>query len=1591
MPGFGSLKSEPGVFSEQMKMPDAPSRSQKVMRIAAISLLMLLLSHHLFQREPVPGEGNGATAPHPGTPSLTAATAGSSAGLPSRAAPRHAVPATGGVTAPLGEHVRQWIAALETGEPLRLRVGFGEMQGWRLLFRPRPLFAGSFQMALGTQGAVLAAAVRSYEGRILAHPGASRATFAPGTATVVVMDNALAAVIREDSGAITYLRTNPATGRLEARMQLPGEVELACVKRSGGAFTLETENGLGFGGAALWADAVPASMHCDGSVPAAMTGMDPVTGELDKYVNRIPESPAYAASLKDALLLVVLDKSATGPGTDTNLASRASLYLATISNVAAVYENQLGVRLLLSELIMIPDAPGFADVTISNELGDFRSWMRRNRQRSSHGWTLATKFGAGLTDNVLGVAYVGSLGSDNAVSMCDTSGIWDVLAHEMGHNFGSEHSVGGIMNASSLGGKVRTFFTDVAPGDTSAAAIYRHAASRLPGNAVLRDAEQIPFAESDSASTAPNTAVVISPLENDATSVRNGAVNALSVEELSTVSPAGAGEVELVGNAVRFSPADGFQGTAWFSYALRGSVGNGGLGWLHKGDVGVRVGSDPEPRRIVLPPGGSYSFVHGAATNNGAITQPAMARVDVSRDDPRLIIIRANVDASGTDTFRISTRSATYSIVYDESSPRTRPDNFVLDPRAERLEFFPLVNDEAAGERWLQDVRPVAGVGTPGADPAGKALFGTTFRLVSAQLLTPELGSIVLPTHTVVIDGSRTPVPRGSILFMPKDGSSGTARIEYRVQDAAGRQATGSAEIRLVPVRTELLIADDAPVTVLVPESGEGESEWMIPEFDDRTWQSGEAGVGYERGTGYESLIRTSVEGSMFNAGTSVYIRTRFEVPDPLRFALLTLRMRYDDGFVAYLNGVEIARANAQGSSPLAWDSGASAAHSDSEAVEFVSFDITSHIGDLRNGTNVLAVHGLNQGSSSSDLLIAPELEGVIVGEGAEIIAPRFDEIAIAEGTGLLASGRALATEGARVRWVVDSAPEGSVVAFGGTGAEAEDVAMQFSHPGEYRLRFTASEPDGGNETEDSLRILVGGAPGQLPRGVDASIDAGGLVSAGLGTRLVAEVEAPAAGVEWQLIRGPGTAVISSPRQQSTEVIASASGTYVLRLVMDSGRIQTFREVTWQAGDAPVVIASAATFVGDTSATLSGYLAGTGKDAFATFFLGTADGGAEPARWEAAFPATIDASGRTETGADGLMADTPYSFRIAVTSGNGQIWSASGSFRTQPFEPYTQILLAENAGGAVFVPPTSAAADAIPLWREGAFDDSGWTTGVTGFGYDTSGTFAEFVATDITDVMFNIGTSLFVRVPFFSELAPQRIDNLTLRMRYDDAFVAYLNGVEIARSANAPEGEPAWNAVPQVRRDNAQAVQFEEYDASPGLGSLREGDNLLAIHGINLMLDSRDMLIAPEIVAGTRSSNYLRWVESRGLTGAAAGVTADGDNDGLANLQEFAFGLDPRVRDDPAAVLPAMHRQSASATAGVAVEFTRRRDAAAAGIAYILEQSGDLEHWDMIALADDAVEALPGPEGKPALTERVSVALPPVRASFLRLRVQLRQ
>jgi hypothetical protein len=176
------------------------------------------------------------------------------------------------------------------------------------------------------------------------------------------------------------------------------------------------------------------------------------------------------------------------------------------------------------------------------------------------------------------------------------------------------------------------------------------------------------------------------------------------------------------------------------------------------------------------------------------------------------------------------------------------------------------------------------------------------------------------------------------------------------------------------------LIEENAPCEVLVPSAINGGSSLTIGEWTNVTpppnlasWTSGKQGVGYEKSSSnlYDDYFNLDIESQMASKNGSCYIRIPFTISSQAELDSLeglTLKMRYDDSFVAFINGAEVAK-DSNAPSDLAWDSIAEGSHDDDEAIEYVPYSISGGGNLLRVGENILAIQGLNRGRGSNDAL----------------------------------------------------------------------------------------------------------------------------------------------------------------------------------------------------------------------------------------------------------------------------------------------------------------------------------------------------------------------------------------------------------------------------------------------------------------------------------------------------------------------------------------------------------------------------------------------------------------------------------------------
>ncbi len=162
---------------------------------------------------------------------------------------------------------------------------------------------------------------------------------------------------------------------------------------------------------------------------------------------------------------------------------------------------------------------------------------------------------------------------------------------------------------------------------------------------------------------------------------------------------------------------------------------------------------------------------------------------------------------------------------------------------------------------------------------------------------------------------------------------------------------------------------------------------------------------------------------------------------------------------------------------------------------------------------------------------------------------------------------------------------------------------------------------------------------------------------------------------------------------------------------------------------------------------------------------------------------------------------------------------------------------------------TDAASDPPDAWKETSFDDSSWETGDSGFGYGDGDD------ATILDDMEDSYVTVYIRKEFsVSSFSSDEIVQLVID--YDDGFIAYLNGQEVARR-HMPDGPATY----QTTASSHEAGTPETIVLGSAGDLLNEGRNVLAIEGHNTSPDSTDFSLIPALRTATGTiRNDETWI-----------------------------------------------------------------------------------------------------------------------------------
>jgi hypothetical protein len=174
---------------------------------------------------------------------------------------------------------------------------------------------------------------------------------------------------------------------------------------------------------------------------------------------------------------------------------------------------------------------------------------------------------------------------------------------------------------------------------------------------------------------------------------------------------------------------------------------------------------------------------------------------------------------------------------------------------------------------------------------------------------------------------------------------------------------------------------------------------WRLTAFDDTTWANGAAPFFYN-----ESLSGTLLS-DMANNYTSLFLRQKFAITNQFEFGALTLAAKCDDGYIAWLNGVEIARYNVP---PWFVPYFGTALLPVPEPVTYIATNMVDPSSLLVTGTNVVAVQVFNAVVGTDDLQFnvtltafadtnAPVVAATLAPASAEVRTLRSVEVVFSE------------------------------------------------------------------------------------------------------------------------------------------------------------------------------------------------------------------------------------------------------------------------------------------------------------------------------------------------------------------------------------------------------------------------------------------------------------------------------------------------------------------------------------------------------------------------------------------------------------------
>jgi trimeric autotransporter adhesin len=271
-----------------------------------------------------------------------------------------------------------------------------------------------------------------------------------------------------------------------------------------------------------------------------------------------------------------------------------------------------------------------------------------------------------------------------------------------------------------------------------------------------------------------------------------------------------------------------------------------------------------------------------------------------------------------------------------------------------------------------------AGDTTPPSTPSN--LISTGHTSTSASLSwSPSTDNNQLAGYEIVRDGIQVGFSTAAS-FTDSNLTPSTA-YTYAVR-AVDANSNESALSNAVTVTTSLpLVVAGSTWRYLDNGTNQG-TAWRAAGFDDSTWTSGNAQLGYGDG---DEVTTVGFGPNASQKYITTYFRRTFNVANPGAMTSLGLHLLRDDGAVVYINGTEVARSNMPAGT-ISSNTLAPANVDGANESTFIPFNVAS--GSLVAGANTIAVEVHQNSAASSDLSFDLALDAEVNSGGGDTTKP---------------------------------------------------------------------------------------------------------------------------------------------------------------------------------------------------------------------------------------------------------------------------------------------------------------------------------------------------------------------------------------------------------------------------------------------------------------------------------------------------------------------------------------------------------------------------------------------------------------------------